>query len=372
MIRGESMKIFSVPADFEIKSIEKYTQINERNRGAIINETYGQLTEGYIHNSGRATGIIPAVNMRDLEKYVDFSLKKGIIFNYTINAACFGNLEFSDTGIKQIKELLTDLKNIGVENLTLTTPGIIELVKCIAPEMKIKASAICQINSVEKLKHYLRLGIDRFVVEPSIIRDFTILRNMAKIASDKMEIIINDKCMRDCPYRIFHYNQTAHDNNENAESYYFMSCGVEKSQNILKYLNLNWIRPEDLCLYQNIGIKYLKVEGREFIKTGNVERLLESYINESFDGNLLDLLHVFAPYDFIHQPYIDNKKLEGYVKGFYNEDVVCQQVCKQCGYCESYARKAFKMSKDMPLEASEYYRTNNRYLNRLKSEIKIG
>ena len=39
MIRGESMKIFSVPADFEIKSIEKYTQINERNRGAIKFET---------------------------------------------------------------------------------------------------------------------------------------------------------------------------------------------------------------------------------------------------------------------------------------------------------------------------------------------
>ena len=208
------MKIFSVPADFETKSIEKYARINEGKKGAVIKETYGQLTEGYIHNSGRATGIIPDVGMRDLEKYVDFSLKKGIVFNYTINAACFGNLEFSDTGIKQIKELITDLKNIGVENLTLTTPGIIELVRAIAPNMKIKASAICQINSVQKMKHYLRLGIDRFVVEPSIIRDFAILRNMAQLASDKMEIIINDKCMRDCPYRIFHYNQTAHDNNE--------------------------------------------------------------------------------------------------------------------------------------------------------------
>ena len=366
------MKIFSVPANFEIKSIEKYEHINEKNKDAVIKETYGQLTEGYIHNSGRATGIIPDVQMRDLEKYVDFSLKKGIAFNYTINAACFGNLEFSNTGIKQIKKLLTDLKNIGVNNLTLTTPGIIELVKTIAPEMRIKASAICQINSVEKMKHYLRLGIDRFVVEPSIIRDFSILRNMAQLASENMEIIINDKCMRDCPYRIFHYNQTAHDNNKIAESYYFMSCGVEKSQNILKYLNLNWIRPEDLCLYQNIGIKYLKVEGREFIKTGNIEKLLECYINESFDGNLLDLLHVFAPYDFSHQPYIDNKKLDGYVRSFYNEEVVCQQVCEKCGYCAGYVNKAFKMSNKMSSNAIDYYNANNLYLERLKDETKIS
>lgn len=365
------MKIFSVPADFEIKSIEKYEQINERNKDAVVRETYGQLTEGYIHNSGRATGIIPDVSMHDLEKYVDFSLNRGIDFNYTINAACFGNLEFSDTGIKQIKNLLSDLKNIGVKNLTLTTPGIIELVMSIAPDMKIKASAICQINSVEKMKHYLRLGIDRFVVEPSIIRDFTILKNMAQLASDKMEIIINDKCMRDCPYRIFHYNQTAHDNSKEAESYYFMSCGVEKSQNIIKYLNLNWIRPEDLCLYQNMGIKYLKVEGREFIKSGNIEKLLESYMNESFDGNLLDLLHVFAPYDYIHQPYIDNKKLEGYVKGVYNGEVVCQQMCEKCGYCADYMSKAFKVSSKMALDAIEYYKANNLYLNRLKFETKI-
>lgn len=204
------MKIFSIPADFEQKSIDEYVQINEQEKDVIIKETYGQLTEDYMHNSGRATGIIPKVNMKDLEKYVDFSLNNGIIFNYTINAACFANFEFTDKGIQEIKKLIKDLKNIGVNNLTVTTPGLMQLIKCIAPEMKIKASAICQIDSIEKMKHYLQIGVDRFVVEPSIIRNFTILKNMADIASDKMEIIINDKCMRDCPYRIFHYNQTAH------------------------------------------------------------------------------------------------------------------------------------------------------------------
>lgn len=362
------MKIFSVPADFSVNSIGEYISINEKNKDVVIKETYGQLTEGYLHSSGRAMGIIPEVDMKQLEKYVDASLKNGILFNYTINAACFGNLEFSDQGIKEIKHLLTDLKNIGVNDLTLTTPGIMELVKHLAPDMRIKASAICQIDSVEKLKHYLKLGIERFVVEPSIIRNFTVLKDMAQLAPEKMEIIINDKCMRDCPFRIFHYNQTAHDNNEAAESYYFMKCGAEKSQNLMKYLNLNWIRPEDLKLYQSMGITHLKVEGREFVKSGNLKKLLKAYIDEEFEGNLLDLLHVFAPYDTKHQPYIDNKKLDGYVEGFYNDSVICSQRCETCSYCTRYMKQAFLAC---PSNADKYYDSQNKYLEKLYGEAKI-
>lgn len=90
------MKIFSVPADFSVNSIGEYISINEKNKDVVIKEAYGQLTEGYLHSSGRVMGIITEVDMKQLEKYVDASLKNGILFNYTINAACFGNLEFSD------------------------------------------------------------------------------------------------------------------------------------------------------------------------------------------------------------------------------------------------------------------------------------
>lgn len=366
------MKIFSVPADFKNESLQEYDEMNQKYEEVSIRETYGQLTDGYMHMSGRATDIIPAVNMKELEEYVDFSLKKRIDFNYTLNAACFGNYEFSDKGINELNDLLTNLKNIGVKNLTLTTPGIIELVKHIAPDMNIKASAICQIDSVEKMNYYLQLGVERFVVEPSIIKNFVVLENMAKIGSDKMEIILNDKCMRNCPFRIFHYNQTAHDNSEEGKSYYFMSCGVEKSNNLLKYLNLNWIRPENLGLYQRMGIQYLKVEGREFARQGNIKKLLEAYIDESFEGNLLDLLHVFAPYDTLHQPYIDNKKLDGYVEGFFKKDIVCNQMCEECGYCKKYMDQSFEMQKNMALNAAEYYESKNLFLQRLKTESKLN
>ncbi len=365
------MKVFSVPADFKEKTILEYKNLNQSNENVVIRETYGQLTEGYMHMSGRAKSTIPPIDMKNLEKYVEFSNKNGIEFNYTLNAACFGNYEFSDVGILEIRRLLSDLHNIGIRNLTLTTPAIIELVKSIAPDMNIKASAICQINSVKKMNYYINSGVERFVVDPDITRNFTLLRNMVELGMDKMEIIINDKCMKDCAYKIFHYNQTAHDNNKRAESYYFMNCGVQKCGNPQAFLNLNWIRPEDLHLYENMGIRYFKVEGREFMLHGNMMKLLKAYIDESFDGNLLDLLHIFSPYDTAHQPYINNKALDGYVEGFYNNKVICNQLCEECGYCSEFLKKSFTIPDNMVAEATEFYSGKNEFIQRLKIESQI-
>lgn len=365
------MKVFSVPADFKEKTILEYKELNQSHNNTKIRETYGQLTEGYMHMSGRAKSTLPQICMKDLEKYVEFSSKNGIEFNYTLNASCFGNYEFTDEGIQEIRRLLIDLQNIGVKNLTLATPAMIELVKSIAPDMNIKASAICQINSVKKMKHYKKIGVERIVVDPDLTKNFKVLRNMAELGADKIEIIINDKCLKDCPYKIFHYNQTAHDNSNRAESYFFMNCGVQKSQDLQAYLNLNWIRPEDLHLYENMGIKYFKVEGREFMQHGTMMRLLKAYINESFDGNLLDLLHIFAPYDTENQPYIDNKALNGYVEGYYNNKVVCDQQCETCGYCREFLKRSFKIPENMALEAIEYYNEKNNFIQRLKHEPQI-
>lgn len=362
------MKIFSVPADFSEETIDAYYELNQKYPDAYVGETYGQVTKDYMHMSGRAMGSLPQVGIRELEKYVNYSLRKGIKFNYTLNPACFGNYEFTDEGILEIKTLLKNLNNIGVNNVTLATPSIIEMVRCFAPNMDIKVSAICQIDSVMKMKHYIDLGVERFVVEPSVTKEFDVLKNMAQNCDGKMEIIINDKCMKNCPYKTFHYNQTAHDNNERAESYYFMNCGIRKSRNLQWYMNLNWIRPEDLHLYENMGIKYFKVEGREFILKGDIVRLLNAYIEECFDGNLIDLLHIFAPYDTEHQPYIDNKALNGYVDAFYNNKIKCDQLCERCGYCESYMKKSYTMQDSLGKEASSFYYGKNKFLQKLETE----
>lgn len=366
------MKFFSLPSDFDKNSIDMYVELNNKTDGpyknVYISETYGQLTSGYIHMSGRASDTLPLIEIKDLERYVDYSNKKDIKFNYTLNASCMGNYEFTDRGLNEIKLLLRDLENIGVSNLTLTTPSMIEIVKHFSPSMKIKVSAICQVDSVKKLMHYMDVGVDRVVVEPSIIREFDLLRDMIKCSDDNLEVIINDKCMRDCPYKIFHYNQTGHDNNLYAESYYFMNCGVHKSSDFQRYLNSNWIRPEDLYMYEDLGIKYYKVEGREFILNGNILKLLKCYIEGNFEGNLLDLLHIFAPYDIKYQPYIDNKSLDGYVKAFYDNEIKCKQICKSCKHCDTFIEKSFSFPEGLEEKSKEFYLKRNIFLNKIEKE----
>ena len=101
------MKIFSVPADFSEETVDAYNELNQKYPDAYVGETYGQVTKDYMHMSGRATRSLPQVGIRELEKYVNYSLRKGIKFNYTLNPACFGNYEFTDEGILEIKTLLS-------------------------------------------------------------------------------------------------------------------------------------------------------------------------------------------------------------------------------------------------------------------------
>ena len=86
------MKIFSVPADFSEKAIDVYNELNQKYTEAYVGETYGQITKDYMHMSGRAVASLPQIGIRELEKYVKYSLRKGIKFNYTIKCSVFWKL----------------------------------------------------------------------------------------------------------------------------------------------------------------------------------------------------------------------------------------------------------------------------------------
>ena len=242
------MKVFNVPADFKHETIDRYRELNEQEKGIVVNETYGQLTNGYLINSGRIKTLLPEIDIKKLEKYVDYSLKNGIKFNYTLNPACLGNAEFTREGIKELMHLLKDLNSIGIKDLTITLPAIIQFVQMSDLEFDLKVSAINHVDSITKLDFYKKMGVKRVVIEPDLYRNFRTLRDMVQYFGDGVEIIVNDLCYKNCPYKIFHYNHEAHGNNPEryVNNYYFMRCGIQKSGDFSNYLKLNWIRPEDI------------------------------------------------------------------------------------------------------------------------------
>ena len=207
----------------------------------------------------------------------------------------------------------------------------------------IKASAICEITTPDKALFYKEFGIRRLVVDPDITRDFNRLRLISRVLDGNVELIVNNVCLKHCAYKMFHYNHEAHSTPDNhsqtTHDYYYNRCAMQKAKDLKNVIRLNWVRPEDLKYYLQIGIRYFKIQGRQNVEKGNPLKTVEAYMKESFQGNLYDLITIFAPYTSF-QPYINNKKLDGFVKRFFDDPTFCQNTCRTCGYCESYARKS--------------------------------
>lgn len=335
------MKKYSIPADFNVNDIARLHELNNNGLGSAVTETYGQVTVNG-NNSGRSLDVLPPIGLNQLEKYVKQLTEHDIDFNYTLNSSCLSNDEFTLEFMYDTRELIKNLWDIGVKKITIALPAVIELVKSIQPDMEIKASAICEINTPYKALFYKKLGADRVVVDPDITRRFGILRSICQAFGAGVEIIATNACRCDCPYKMFHYNFTAHksldSNDKHILDYYDNRCFLQHAEENTVSLKLNWIRPEDIHYYDDIGISSFKIDGRQHILQGDYIKTLLYYFEEKFDGNLFELIHFF---DGNQAPlrYLENRNLDGFIEPFFNGDKFCNGICDTCQHCVSFLKR---------------------------------
>lgn len=337
------MKFFSMPSDFNTETIAKYDLLNKTYEDSRVIETYGNITVGNYFGSGRLVSQMPKIDITDLRRYIHYSRERDIDFNYTINAPTMQNKEFTDQGARDIVAFLGRLYDAGVRSLTVTLPSMIELVQSTRYDFKIKASTICQITNANRAEAYKKMGIHKIVPDESINRDFSKLRGIRRVFGPEVELIVNQICPINCIYRMFHYNMIAAEPlgaaNSVSINYFEHRCVLQQYKHVSHLLKLTWIRPEDLHYYSGIGINYFKLQGRHTIrKGGDPVRTLECYMKGDFDGNLIDLLTMFATMNSF-KIFVDNKKLDGFLKPFYEIENYCKNDCTACNYCESFARK---------------------------------
>ncbi len=338
------MKYFCMPADFNRDTIDAYARLNKKYGESQVLETYGNVSVSNILASGRPVDSIPQVDFIQLSDYVGYSKKKGIDFCYTINASYMQNQEFTKDGVKKIRKFLKKLDEAGVKCLIVALPSLIELIRESGYSFEIKASVISQITTVNKAMAFRNMGVDRISLDESINRDFDTLRRIRESFGDKVEIIVNSVCHQDCHYRIFHYNQISGDSvgipNKISSTYYKARCAMRLYNDISGFLKITWIRPEDLKYYRDIGIKYFKLQGRQTALHGDPAKAVEYYFNESYEGDLKDLLFMFAPSDNFKLS-VQNSKLDGFLMPFVKNKSFCPRDCTRCRYCESFADRIF-------------------------------
>lgn len=344
--KRDNLLRFSVPADFLESSLMRFEELNSRYKDRKVAEVYGQITTGRVTASGRMPDNLPQVDLKRLEKYIRQCRRYNIEFDYTLNASCMGNRELNEESREDVSQFLLSLDSAGVSSYTVALPALIDLIKQILPGRAIKASAICEINSVWKALHYHSLQVERIVVDPDITRRFDILRSICRNFGQNVEIIVNNACLRNCPYKMFHYNHEAHSRKDCSEKenrqFYYHKCSLQKAQDSSNYIKLNWIRPEDLHYYIETGIQRFKIHGRNYNNADMLIKVIEAYFSEKFDGNLMDLLTLYQPYNAF-QPVIENNKLKGFLERFYRHPESCNEECKTCGYCMMYAAKSIDL-----------------------------
>lgn len=148
---------FSLAFNGDIELIQKANSIN------LIECYFGTASQNPV-GSGRPVSQMANVDRRGIEGAVRLAHSAGKKFNYLVNAACMGNMEYTGKKLNQIIEQFDWLVSAQVDMVTLANPVLIDLCRKRYPNLKISVSSFAMVDSIEAAKFYNSLGVHEITV----------------------------------------------------------------------------------------------------------------------------------------------------------------------------------------------------------------
>lgn len=334
-------------------------------------ELYGKLKDDII-GGGRPSAILPYVSPDKAKRHIQAAHQKGFCFNYLLNGTCLDNIQYLQSQKKDILEMLSWLVSIEVDSVTISSLYLYRLIRKYAPRLNIYVSVQENINNEFQIKRWDEMGVDKITLSVlDINRNFPLLKNMRKKIKCDLQLIANLKCLLGCHAHSYHSNLNAHSSQSHHKlkgyliDYCTLRCNYIRLSNPVEFIKSLWIRPEDVHYYEEIGINWLKLVGRQ-MNSENIHRIFKAYNQRRYDGNLLDLLSSSQKYfdykklkfifKYFFRPqyinvlnllqarnifkeegiFIDNRGLDGFLEYFWKEK--CNFTCgQQCNYCQEVA-----------------------------------
>jgi collagenase-like PrtC family protease len=348
----------------------------ERLKGTSVESLYGQMWSDPL-GGGRMAMFIPKVGREEVTSFISEARKKGLSFNYLINATCFDNLEFTKKGYQKIMKHLEWISTTGTDMVTVTLPFLLQMIRKEFPQLKVCVSSFSRVQNVSVAKFWEERGADKIILPEAIGRDFQMLRLIRESVDCELELIANHCCLFQCPLDLHHRNMVSHGSQEDhpcggfAPDYCKLACQHLKILRPAELIKARWIRPEDVPDYEAIGIDCLKLVER-FRGTESLIQIVNAYEKKSYPGNLVKLLslpqqgafltpnlEVIQRTDLIEpdkmeevmavlrepfpeKVYIDNSKLNGFLDYFKKVDCFHMD-CDRCGYCERIASQTISI-----------------------------
>ena len=378
---------FSVATNFDPALVEAV-------REYPVAELFGKLREDAV-GGGRAPYQLARISRRRLAAHVRHARRAGIDFNYLLNASCLGNREMTRAGQREIEELAGWLCEIGVDSVTVSSPYLLTLIKTRFPLLKVRISVFGGVDRVRKAQMWEEMGADCIVLDSILVnRELATLERIRKGVRCDLELLVNNNCLSGCALSPMHMNalshagQEWHGNRGFLIDWCFLRCTEMKLRDPVNYIRSEWIRPEDLHVYEDLGYDLFKIAERD-IPTPLMLARVKAYAGRRFDGNLLDLVQPYAfrgmtggdryyrrgpgwILRFFLRPglvnpvrmlllkrladlrgmtspvtgdppvYVDNRSLDGFLERF--RESGCRDVdCGDCRWCHEFAGKAVRI-----------------------------
>lgn len=355
------MKKLSVPAIFSHTYLEAlFTLNNKAGNNIKITEIYGSLPMGPI-GTIRPSDSLPQISKNTLLTFIKNAKDKGIEFNYTMNSTILDGTEYCSDSKKELKNFIEEMVEAGLSNITVSAPFLITFIRNHFPTLQVTASICMEINSPQKMADLEAIGTTCVVLPKDVNRDFLLLNKIRNSSNLNIKVLCTTPCLFKCNDLMTHMNLSAIRDNNLKKAYKIdkpflpypvIRCTKRKLLNLEEHIKSPWIRPEDIDYYYNIGIEEFKIDGRDKSEEYNLE-VISAYMNESYDGNLLYLMQNYYPKSLEEiepssdknntlekiELFIDNKKLDGFLKPFAEQKINCDNGCVTCSYCKNWSEK---------------------------------
>jgi collagenase-like PrtC family protease len=346
----------TIPTTFTSGFLNNVAELNSQfaQTGNRIFELYGSFQQSSF-NSARPAKYLPDVTREQFQRHVGEAKLKGISFNYLFNAPSYANFEYTHKGRTELESMLHFLVDSGVKSVTVSVPYLIDIINSRFPELEIVVSTVGYVNAMRGLDQFYNAGAQRLVLDVEVNRDFRFLKIAAQESSLPIELIVNTVCLYQCHYKYNHYSVASFGSQSSPNSatgipynqYYLNWCFLEKLKRDGEFLKSPWLRPEDMGLWEELGIRFFKIAGRG-LPADEIIRLSRAYLSRKFTGNLLDLLgwphwHQFRQcqdgsilddLDIV----LDNAKLDGFLDFFAKTAPDCRLGCSLCGHCFKWSK----------------------------------
>ncbi len=319
---------------------------------------------------GRPPQILPAVDPDGFRAFVERAHRANRTFYATINSADLGLQEYRAGYRAEFLREVERLVELGVDGFVVAVPLLLSWIHAEFPGVRLTASSFARVRTVAQGEYFLRMGADTIVIEEAN-RDLKLLAGL-RDAGAEVEVLVNQTCIHDCPYRFHHLATSSLAAQHGARGpkfeYPILQCGLELVQDPVKLVSGIFVRPEDLGVLEEVGVRRFKISGRNRT-TDWLVRAAHAYAARRYDGNLLEILSyvqnlgprsalrriaadgtapseatpLLAAFDALAQLEIDNRAIpSGFLRRIASTD--CPRTsCSTCGYCASVARKAVRI-----------------------------